>query len=59
MIVELSELYDRQEQAVHREKIASIGQRGMRHGLGLYHIALMAQSCLGRNSGIVFASDMG
>ena len=42
-----------------RRKTASVGQRGMRHGLVLYLIALMTQSCLGRTSGIIFASDMG
>ena len=58
-IVEMSELFERQEQAGRQEKTASIGQRGMGHGLALYLIALMAQSCLRRNYGIIFASDMG
>ena len=40
-----------------RRKTASIGQQGMGHGLALYLIALMAQSCIRRNSGIIFASD--
>ena len=59
MSVELAEVFRRQNQARGQEKAASIGQRGMGHGLVLYLIALMARSCLGRNSGIIFASDMG
>ena len=58
-IVEMSELFKRQKQGGLQEKTASIGQRGMGHGLALYLIALMARSCLGRNSRIIFASDMG
>ena len=58
-IVDLSELFNRQEQAGGQEKTASIGQLGMGHGLALYPAALMSRSCLGRNSGIIFASDTG
>ena len=57
--VELAKIYKRQEQAWGQEKIVSVGQRGMGHGLALYLIALMARSCLGRNSRIIFASNMG
>ena len=42
-----------------RIKTAYIEQQGMGHGLVTYLIALMARSCLGMNSGIIFASDMG
>ena len=59
MIVELSELYGWQEQAGSQAKYVSIGKRGMGHVLALYPTALKARSCLGRNSGIIFASDMG
>ena len=38
---------------------ASTGQRLKGHGLALYPIVLMARICLGMNSGIIFASDMG
>ena len=58
-IAELSELCKRQEQAGRQEKTASIGQLGMGHGLGLYLTTLMARCCLGKNYGIIFASDMG
>ena len=57
-IAELSKLFKRQEQAGGQEKNASIGQWGMENGLVLCRIALMARSCLGRKSGIIFASDM-
>ena len=58
-IVKLSELFKRQEQAGGQRIPASIGQRVIGHGLALYLIALLARSCLGRNSEIIFASDMG
>ena len=38
---------------------ASIGQRGMGHGLALYPTTLTAQSCPRRNYGIIFASYTG
>ena len=57
--VELAGIFKRQEQAGGQEKNASIGQRGMGSVLALYLFALMTQSCLGRNSRIIFASDMG
>ena len=38
-IVEMSELFERQEQASRQEKTVSIGQKGMGHGLALYLIA--------------------
>ena len=58
-IAVLSALFERQEKAGRQEKTASIGQLGTGHGLALYRIALMERSCLRRNSGIIFASDMG
>ena len=57
--VNIAEIFKRQEQAGGQEKTTSIGQRGIGHGLALYPTALMAWSCLGRSSGIIFASDMG
>ena len=54
-IAELSELFELQEQAGREEKIRL--HRATRNGEWLS--AEMAQSYLGRNSGIVFASDMG
>ena len=57
--VELAKIFKQQEQVGGQEKTASIGQLGMGHGLALYIIALMARSFLGRNSGIIFASDIG
>ena len=54
--VKLAEIFKRQES---RKKISSIGQRGTGHGLALYPTALTSRSCLGRNCGIIFASDMG
>ena len=59
MSVELAEIFRRREHARGQEKTTSIGQRGMGHGLVLYPTALTTRSCLGRNSGIIFASDMG
>ena len=51
---------DRQKELmVDNRGTAFIEQQGMEHGLELYPTALTAGSCLGRNSGIIFASDMG
>ena len=57
--VELAKIFKRHKQAGGQEKNASIGKIGMGHGLAMYHITLTARGCLGRNSGIIFASDMG
>ena len=59
MHVKLGDLDRKEELEETRIGTASIGQRGMWHGLAPYRITLMAQNCLGRNSRIIFASDMG
>ena len=59
MHVDLGELARRKDLREDKRGTASIGQIGMGRGLALYTTALTARSCLGRNSGIIFASDMG
>ena len=59
MSVKLAEVFRRQGQAGGQEKTASIGQQGIGHGLVLYPTALRAWRCIGINSVIIFASDMG
>ena len=55
MHIELGELAREKELAGVRRKTASIGQRGMGHGLAVYPTDLTAQSCLGSNYRIIFA----
>ena len=59
MHVNLGELARQKDLAGGREKIASIGQQLIGHGLALYPIALTALISIERNSGIIFASDKG
>ena len=59
MHVEIGDMARRKELAGFQERNRLHRERRNGHGLALYLTALTAWSCLGRNSRIIFASDMG